>query len=209
VYPKLKPTATLYVCTDWTSSSIIQEVLEEFFYIQNRLTWQREKGRGSQKNWKNSTEDIWFATVSKKRYFFDAQAVKMKRRVKAPYRQQGQPKDWQKEKEGKYRWTYPSNFWSDITIPFWSMPENTAHPTQKPEKLLAKLILASSRPGDIVFDSFLGSGTTSTVAKKLDRQYVGIEIDPYYAAITEKRLAIAANNPHIQGFQDGIFWCKD
>ena len=66
--------------------------------------------------------------------------------------------------DGNYRNTCPSNFWDDITVPFWSMPENTAHPTQKPEKLLAKLILASSREGDTVFDPFLGSGTTAVTA---------------------------------------------
>ena len=63
-----------------------------------------------------------------------------------------------------------------MTVPFWSMPENTDHPTQKPEKLLAKLILASTNPGDLVLDPFLGSGTTSVVAKKLGRRYIGIEL---------------------------------
>ena len=53
------------------------------------------------------------------------------------------------------------------------MQENTAHPTQKPEKLIAKLILASSNKGDVVLDPFLGSGTTSVVAKKLGRKYIG------------------------------------
>ncbi|MFR4476537.1 MAG: DNA methyltransferase [Ruminococcus callidus] len=56
-------------------------------------------------------------------------------------------------------------FWDDISIPYWSMPENTAHPAQKSEKLLAKLILASSNENDIVFDPFLGSGSTSVTAK--------------------------------------------
>ena len=86
------------------------------------------------------------------------------------------------------------------------MRENTSHPTQKPEKLIAKLILASSAPGDIVFDPFVGSGTTSVVAKKLSRHYVGIEIDETYACLTEKRLALADADPSIQGYADGVFW---
>ena len=71
--------------------------------------------------------------------------MKQKRRVLAPYRQNGKPKDWEESDRGNFRLTCPSNFWDDISIPFWSMPENTDHPTQKPEKLYAKLILASSR----------------------------------------------------------------
>ncbi|MGB3137114.1 MAG: site-specific DNA-methyltransferase, partial [Nodosilinea sp.] len=93
-----------------------------------------------------------------------------------------------------------------ITVPFWSMPENTDHPTQKPEKLIAKLILASSKADDVVLDPFLGSGTTSVVAKKLGRQYVGIEHDPDYCCLAEKRLALAAADSTIQGYSSGVFW---
>ena len=95
-------------------------------------------------------EDIWFATRTDD-YTFHVDAVKVRRRVRAPYRADGQPKDWEDTPDGKFRNTYPSNFWDDISVPYWSMPENTAHPTQKPEKLLAKLILASSDPGYIPF----------------------------------------------------------
>jgi site-specific DNA-methyltransferase (adenine-specific) len=96
--------------------------------------------------------------------------------------------------------------WTDLTVPFWSMPENTDHPTQKPEKLLAKIILASSREGDTVFDPFLGSGTTSVVAKKLGRHYIGVESDPDYCCLTEKRLTLAEREQSIQGYVDGVFW---
>jgi site-specific DNA-methyltransferase (adenine-specific) len=67
------------------------------------------------------------------------------------------------------------------------MPENTDHPTQKPEKLVAKLILASSHPGQVVLDPFLGSGTTAVVAKKLGRKYIGIELDEEYCCLAQKR----------------------
>jgi site-specific DNA-methyltransferase (adenine-specific) len=86
------------------------------------------------------------------------------------------------------------------------MPENTDHPTQKPEKLLAKIILASSNPGDLVFDPFLGSGTTAVVAKKLERHYIGVEIDELYACLAEKRLELAERDNSIQGYADGLFW---
>lgn len=201
----LKSTASAYFCADWLTSTLLYPILTKHFIVQNRITWEREKGRGAQKNWKNTSEDIWFCSVSKD-YFFDVEAVKLKRQVMAPYRtQDGQPKDWE-DGPNKYRLTHPSNLWTDITVPFWSMPENTYHPTQKPEKLIAKLILASSKPGDVVFDPFLGSGTTAVVAKKLGRQYVGIERDLDYCCLAEKRLMLAEKISTIQGYVDGVFW---
>lgn len=201
----LRDSASVYVCSDWQSSLLIAPVLTEFFTIHNRITWQREKGRGSQKNWKNSHEDIWFCSLGDQ-YTYNANAVKLRRRVLAPYRQDGVARDWSQTSEGKFRDTFASNFWDDVTIPFWSMPENTAHPTQKSEKMLAKMILASSSPGDVVLDPFAGSGSTSVVAKKLGRHYVGIEREPQYCAWAEYRIARADLDPSIQGYRDGVFW---
>lgn len=202
----LKPIASVYICGDWHSSAAIHLVAEKYLTVRNCITWEREKGRGANANWKNCSEQIWFCTVSNQ-YTFNIDAVKLKRRVMAPYTNaQGKPKDWQKTQQGNYRLTHPSNLWTDLTIPFWSMPENTDHPTQKPEKLLAKIILASSNVGDVVLDPFMGSGTTSVVAKKTGRNYVGIERDLAYCCLAEKRLAIASENPAIQGYAEGVFW---
>jgi site-specific DNA-methyltransferase (adenine-specific) len=202
----LKPHGSLYLCSDWKSTSIIQQVMERNLTVLNRITWQREKGRGAQRNWKNTMEDIWFGVKNGHDYYFDAESVKQKRQVRAPYRSDGQPKDWQETTSGNFRLTSPANLWDDISIPYWSMPENTNHPTQKPEKLIAKLILASCPPGGTVFDPFLGSGTTSVVAKKLGRHYCGVEINYEYACWAEKRLQLAEQNKTIQGYEDGIFW---
>lgn len=202
----LKQDASLYFCADWATSVSMYPVLKKHFKVRNRITWEREKGRGAKTNWKNSCEDIWFCTVSDD-YHFDVEAVKLKRRVIAPYRtEEGKPKDWEDKGSDKFRLTHPSNIWTDITIPFWSMPENTDHPTQKPEKLIAKLILASSEGGDVVFDPFLGSGTTSVVAKKLGRKFLGIEAQPEYCCLAEKRLELANFSSDIQGYSDGVFW---
>ena len=201
-----KPTCSIYVCCDGKSSSAVYEVLSENAEVLNRITWQREKGRGAKRNWKNSMEDIWFAVLDKKSYYFDIESVMQKRRLIAPYRDNGKPKDWEETQEGKFRLTHPSNFWDDLTVPFWSMPENTDHPTQKPEKLLAKLILASCPKGGLVFDPFLGSGTTSVAAKKLGRHFCGVEISEEYALLTAKRLLKAEQDNGIQGFSDGVFW---
>lgn len=203
--PLLKDTGSIYVCCDWQSSLIIGNLLSDYFIVRNRITWQREKGRGAKTNWKNSMEDIWFATVSDQ-YTFNLDDVKLRRRVIAPYKIEGKPKDWTENKEGKFRDTCPSNFWDDLTVPFWSMKENTTHPAQKPEKLIAKLILASSNEGDVVFDPFLGSGTTSVTAKKLGRQYLGIERDERYCIFAEQRLEMADTDKGIQGYEDNVFW---
>ena len=201
----LKDDSSIYICGDWKSSPAIYDVAKEYFIIRNRITWEREKGRGAKSNWKNCSEDIWFCTLSDK-FTFNTEAVKIKRKVLAPYKQNGRPKDWTFGGEYNYRITHPSNIWTDLTVPFWSMPENTDHPTQKPEKLVAKIILASSNPGDMVFDPFIGSGTTAVVAKKLGRKYSGIEAELNYCCMAEKRLKLADKNKSIQGYEDSVFW---
>jgi len=201
----LKKDASLYICGDWKCTAALFSVVGSYLTIRNRITWQREKGRGAVSNWKNCCEDIWFASAGTD-YYFNAQAVKQKRRVIAPYRDNGNPKDWEETDDGKFRLTCASNFWDDITVPYWSMSENTDHPTQKPEKLIAKLILASSKPGALVFDAFLGSGTTSVTAKKLGRTYCGIELNADYCLLAEKRLAAADEDMSIQGYTGGVFW---
>ncbi|MCR4940578.1 MAG: site-specific DNA-methyltransferase [Treponemataceae bacterium] len=203
---KLKAHGSLYICGDWKCTSSLQRAVEKELTIINRITWQREKGRGAKTNWKNSMEDIWFAVKDPSDYTFNIKQVMMKRRVIAPYKADGKPKDWQETDAGNFRLTYPSNFWDDISVPFWSMKENTDHPTQKPEKLYAKLILASSNPGDMVFEPFSGSGTACVTAKKLGRNYCGIEINEEYCLWAEKRLAGAEEDKTIQGYCDGVFW---
>lgn len=206
VCDKLAPDGTLYMCGDWKCASSMQRVIEEKLTVINRITWQREKGRGAKSNWKNAMEDIWFAVKNPKDYYFDVESVKIKRKVIAPYKVDGKPKDWEESESGGFRLTCPSNFWDDISIPFWSMPENTDHPTQKPEKLYAKLILASSKPGDRIFDPFLGSGTAAVVAKKLGRKYCGVEINREYCLWAVKRLVNSTSDNAIQGYADGVFW---
>lgn len=205
----LKDNASIYICTDWRSSICVPYVAGKYFNLQNRISWEREKGRGAQNNWKNCLEDIWFFTKTKD-YKFNIEAVKILRPVLAPYTDvKGKPKDWFKERDKKLRLTHPSNIWTDISVPFWSMPENTPHPTQKPEKLIAKLILASSDKNDLVFDPFLGSGTTAVVAQKLGRKYLGIEKEKEYIAYAIKRLEMAKKDDKIQGFNGEVFLARN
>ncbi len=86
---------------------------------------------------------------------------------------------------------------SDWTIPLCTGPERIkkdgkkAHPTQKPEALLYRVLLASTKPGDVILDPFLGSGTTAAVAKKMGRHFIGIERDETYAEVARERIAAA------------------
>lgn len=203
--PLLKPTASVYICGDWRSAAAIQRAGSRYFTLRNRITWEREKGRGARENWKNCAEDVWFFTVSDD-FVFNLDSVRLKRRVVAPYRENGAPKDWEESAEGNFRLTHPSNLWTDISVPFWSMSENTDHPTQKPEKLLAKIILASTHVEYTVLDPFLGSGTTSVTAKKLGRRFTGIELDEDHCCVAEKRLEMAETDKTIQGYSNGVFW---
>ncbi|MDR1829754.1 MAG: site-specific DNA-methyltransferase [Candidatus Fibromonas sp.] len=201
----LKPNGSIYLCGDWKCSGVLYQIMKKYAVVRNRIIWQREKGRGAKANWKNTSEDIWFGTKSDD-YYFDVEAVKQKRKVLAPYRENGKPKDWEATENGNFRLTCPGNFWDDISVPYWSMPENTDHPTQKPEKLIAKLILASCPEKGIVLDPFMGSGTTSVVAKKLNRNFIGIEMNEEYCCLAEKRLAMANFDKSIQGYSEGVFW---
>jgi len=187
----LKDNGSVYICCDWRQSSLYEDALNKAgFTILNRITWKRDKGRGAQKNWKQNMEDIWFAVLDKKNYTFNVEAVKIPKKVIAPYRENGKPKDWYIKADGTpERMTHPSNIWTDMTVPFWSMPENTEHPTQKPEALIERIILASSNKGGKILDLFSGSGTTSVVAKRLGRKFVGIELNPDYVRLGMKRLS--------------------
>ena len=203
----VRPGGAVYLCCDWKCTAACFEVLRRHFIVRNRITWQREKGRAAGTNWKNACEDIWYAVVPPEdAAVFHADAVRMKRKVIAPYRENGRPKDWSEEDGGKFCLTGASNFWDDISVPFWSMPENTDHPAQKPEKLIAKLILASTNPGDLVFDPFSGSGTTAVTAKKLGRDFTAIEQDRDYCCLALERLHRADSDKTIQGYEDGVFW---
>lgn len=209
---KLSDNGTMYVCGDWRSSYIQRKALETLENqgkcdVINRITWSRDKGRGANNNWKNNIEDIWMVVKDKTNYQFHLENVKMKKTVLAPYKDKsGNNKDWTTDDEGSaYRMTCPSNVWFDITVPFWSMSENTDHPTQKSEKLYAKLILASSSPDDLVYEPFAGVCSGAVTAKKLGRRYIAVERELEYCLLGQKRLNIADVNTNIQGYEDGIF----
>lgn len=86
-----------------------------------------------------------------------------------------------------------SDWWTDISALKNGFAESTAYPTQKPEALIERIIKASSNPGDLVFDCFMGSGTTQAVAMKLGRRFIGADINLGSIQTTTKRLINVAN----------------
>jgi site-specific DNA-methyltransferase (adenine-specific) len=92
--PLLRPMASVYVCSDWQTSTLVFPVLDKYLHVRNRITWEREKGRGAKANWKNNTEDIWYCTLSED-YYFNVDSVKLKRRVIAPTQRLGRITEWQ------------------------------------------------------------------------------------------------------------------
>jgi len=205
-YKQLKPTGSIYVCIQWQTSNVIQDILQEVgFYIQNRITWKRDKGRGAKKNWKSMHEDIFFATKNPKNYVFNIEDVMVKKSVVAPYRNEdGTPKDWWIDKDGsKVRMTHPGNLWDEFCVPYWSMlevksyaktkktPNNTLekHNTQKPKSLVKKCIIASSNEGDLIVDYFSGSGTTAIASEETGRNSIVFDINSTCIEMLKTRIA--------------------
>ncbi len=109
-----------------------------------------------------------------------------------------------KEEGGKYTFNYEAlkslnegiQMRSDWVLPICTGHErlknengDKAHPTQKPESLLHRVLVGSTNPGDVVLDPFFGTGTTGAVAKMLGREFIGIEREAAYRAVAEKRIA--------------------
>lgn len=181
----LKDTGSFYSFMGWTNAAKFKLLIDRFGIIRNWITWIRHKGRGSTKNYNSVAEFILYYTKTDK-YIFNS--YKLLKKHVIPYMKDGKPRGWFTDQNGiKCRWTGLSNAWN-YTAPWWSMHEYTGHPTQKPEMLIERIILASSNEGDLVLDPFMGSGTTGAVCKKLDRQFIGIEKSKVYFNICTKRI---------------------
>ncbi len=173
----LKPGGALWVIGTYHNIFRIGAVLQDLgFWILNDVVWRKANPmpnfRG--RRFTNAHETLlWCATSRAARYTFNYEAMKAL------------------NDELQMR--------SDWLIPICGGPERLkdedgrkAHPTQKPEALLHRVLLASSRPGDLVVDPFCGTGTTGAVARRLGRNFIGIERDPAYAALARRRIAATA-----------------
>ena len=186
----LKDNGSFYSFMGWSNVAEFKLLLDKYGTIKNWITWHRTKGRGSKTNYKSMKEEILFYTKGNK-YTWNEQ--KMLKKHIFPYVKDGQPRGWFTNEEGeKCRWTGLGNVWF-YTVPFWKMPEYAGHPSQKPVMMFERIILSSSNEGDIILDPFIGSGTTAIACKNIGRNFIGIELDPKYVEIANKRLGVPFN----------------
>lgn len=184
---KLKPNGSFYVMTSTQAMPFFDIYLRKKLDILSRIVWYYDSSGVQAKQYYGSMyEPILFCVKDKDNYTFNRGDILVEAKTGA------------KRKLVDYRKTVPTVYNSQkVPGNVWQLPrvryrmdEYENHPTQKPEALLERIILASSNPGDTVLDPFSGTFTTSYVAKKLGRQSIGIEIDEEYMKIGLRRLQI-------------------
>lgn len=171
----LKEAGSIYVFMGVRFISKMYTILEESFNFQfnSWITWHYTQGMGRKNGFSPRHEDILYFNKSKV-FTFNLDAVRVPQKY---YRS-----------VNNMAGANPGDVWQFSHVHYCSA-EREDHPTQKPEALLQRIILASSNPGEIILDPFVGSGTTCKVADVLDRKWIGIDINPDYIAMSQKRIA--------------------
>src|SRR5690348_378653 len=174
----MKPSATLWVIGSYHNIFRVGTVLQDLgFWILNDVVWRKTNPmpnfRG--RRFTNAHETLIWASrdAEARRYTFNYEALKA----------------GNEDIQVRSDWTLALCTGEERLK---GRDKKKLHPTQKPEALLARVILSSSRPDDLVLDPFNGTGTTGAVARHLGRRYIGIERDPNYAKAAEKRIAAVA-----------------
>jgi adenine-specific DNA-methyltransferase len=186
---KLHPDGTLYVMTSTQAMPHLDLYLRDRLTILSRIMWHYDSsGVQARRYFGSLYEPILHAVKNPKRYTFNADAVTVPARTGAvrkliDYRGP-EPKPYNDSK-------VPGNVWFFPRVRY-RMPEYEEHPSQKPESLLERIILASSHAGDLVLDPFAGTFTTGAVAQRLGRRSIGIEREWEYVRVGVRRLGIAS-----------------
>jgi DNA modification methylase len=170
----LKPTGTLYLFMGVRYISYIYEILEQDlgFEFNSWITWCYTQGIGKTKGFSPRHDDILMFTKTKN-FVFNLDNVRVPQKY---YRS-----------VNNMRGANPSNVWEFSHI-HYCQANRQNHPTQKPEALFERMILASSNNGDLILDPFCGSGTALRVCQQTQRNGIGIEINPDYVQMTQQRL---------------------
>jgi len=176
----LKNTGSIYLHCDYRASHYLKMVMDDIFdekNFQNEIIWAYRTGGVSKKRWGRKHDSILFYTMSENFVF---NLVKDKSYLDdtffKPWQKKSKELGIQNDKNGMFRLVSPRDVW-DINVPHPHSDERVGYPTQKPEALLERIIKASSNEGDLVLDPFCGCGTTVIVAHKLNRHWIGIDID--------------------------------
>jgi DNA modification methylase len=177
----LKPTGALYVFMGVRFISRLFLMLEEEFqlHFNGWITWHYTQGMGRKRGFSPRHEDILYFTKSAA-FTFNLEAVRVPQKF---FRLRNNMKG-----------ANPGDVWQFSHVHYCSA-EREAHPTQKPEGLIERIIRSSSNPGDLVLDPFVGSGTSCRVADVLGRRWIGMDINPDYVAMSQRRI-----DASLQGF---------
>lgn len=184
---KLKTSGSLYVMTSTQFIPYFDIYLREKLDILSRIVWAYDSsGVQAKKYYGSLYEPILFCVKNRKNYTFNSNEILVdaktgSKRKLIDYRRKI-PKQYSSKK-------VPGNVWYFPRVRY-RMEEYEKHPTQKPIKLLERIILASSNENDVILDPFSGTFTTSYVSKLLNRQSIGIELDEEYVKIGLRRLGI-------------------
>lgn len=198
----LKPTGSLFLHCDHHANAYIRvQILDPIFGIQNfcnEIIWCYKSPSNTKKYFPSKHDTIFrysksaIFTFNKSAVLIAYDALTLERRRYAETRSKGIPFKG-KAFEVYLKGRLPSDWWDDIPAGGqMSKYERMGYPTQKPEKLLARIIAVASNTGEIVLDPFVGGGTTVVVAQQLDRQWMGIDSSPKALSVTEQRLALLA-----------------
>ena len=171
---------TLYLHLDYREAHYVKLLCDEIYgrdCFLNEIIWAYDYGAKPRRRWPAKHDTILVYVRDPDGYWFDAEEVE-----REPYMAPGLVTP-EKAARGKL----PTDVWWHTIVPT-SGRERTGYPTQKPEGLLRRMVLASSRPGDRVADFFAGSGTLGAVAAATGRRYVLVDANPEAVAIMERRL---------------------
>ena len=192
----LKDTGSIYLQCDWHLNSYIRILMDEIFGYKmflDEIIWKYTTGGSSKKYFSRKHDTIYHYSKTKE---YTYNLIKEKSYVDKSKGYNPYTKKYQDEK-GEYVLVYPRDVWD---IPYLNMHDKTnrvGYDTQKPKKLMERIIKSSSNKGDVVADFFCGSGTSMVVAKELGRQYIGCDINPRAVEITNDRLNKVITNNQI------------
>jgi len=188
----LKPTGSLYC---WGGIGEKSQTIINWFlifkntgwYFKDWITWKKQRGMGNRRGWLYTREEIlWFVKDNKHFFWNTENQYSTERRKRDGGKDIIRPS--QSGKFAKSLYKRITNVWDDIHERTFNIKEKVNHFTPKPEKAIESIILAHTKEDDIVLDCFLGSGTTAVVAKKLKRNFIGIEMNKEYCDLAVERL---------------------
>lgn len=188
----LSDTGSIYLHCDWHKAQYLRMILDEVFgneNFENEIVWHYRTGNLTFQHYQRKHDTILFYAKKINQAFFNQQVIKeYHTQIYGPEVKLSMkgPNDFV-DKYGDYKISQMDDVWN-ISSVFTLSDEHNGYPTQKPEALLERIIRASSKPGDIVFDCFMGSGTTQTVAMKLGRRFIGADINLGAIQLSTKRL---------------------